>query len=194
MLKKSGALAVVLFTGLLINDAAKAFESHWSLSLQQDNINSRALSADSKNASRIGIPLGRTVEQLPDGVYGLCDRSEINDHSRGTQCFSFKKSGNYVVGLHWPDRSDFDDLCIEGRVKGNTVTGFGVYYHGSEWARGQDWSGRGLRVRNMRVIQRAETPDQSNEIVRFDSLLLNLAGFHYYPDMISDASVPQGCR
>lgn len=194
MLKKSSAIAVVLLTEIFINDASKAFEAHWSLPLKQDHIKSRPLSLNSKDNSIAGIPLGRTVEQLPDGIYGLCDKAVIGVNSRGTQCFTFQKSGNYVIGSHWPDRSDFEDLCIEGQVKGNTVTGFGVYYHGSQAARRENWLSRGLRVRNMRVIRRAETIDESNEVVRFDSLLLNLAGFYYYPELISNNSVPQRCR
>jgi hypothetical protein len=119
-------------------------------------------------------------------------------------CFSFRKSGNHIVGIHYPDRSDFEDICIEGTVNNNTVTGFALesvdgrpvseHMPKSEgatlvnWQDGRDNKGY-LKVAKKRVVQK--TPNEfTTGWVRFDRAVLKLENFHRWKYI---GKVPTAC-
>lgn len=155
-----------------------------------------ALTAQDQTQSKT-IP----VENLADGVYGYCDLPETAPREMFAMCFSFRKTGKRIVGLYYPDRSDFEEICLEGTVNGNTVNGFAL-----ESVEGQplsehlptsggktlvNWDQLGhLKVAGKKVV--VNTPNEFvTGWVRFDSAVLNLNGFSRWNS--TNDRVPNRC-
>ena len=70
-------------------------------------------------------PLG----QLRNGYYSVC-RDELvpNDSVTPTDCFTFRKLGNRVIGWHYTKNVKYTQICLQGEVRGNTLTGRAVNF------------------------------------------------------------------
>lgn len=121
------------------------------------------------------------VQDLPDGNYrywsGTTGQSIVSDDiliNNGGTLFLFRKQGNNVTGIF--SYVSAEAICISGQVNGNTVSGRAVQtVEGiSVLSSGETFATFGpseaLSLRRGRQV--------SNEQVRYDSALLNLAGLN----------------
>lgn len=68
-------------------------------------------------------PLG----QLRNGYYLICTAELVpNDSVTPTDCFDFRKVGNRVVGWQYTNNVKHTQICLQGEVRGNTLTGSAV--------------------------------------------------------------------
>ena len=111
----------------VINLDNKLVENEKITSEKQDSVIN--ISEESKNISdRDKIQQDVVIENLPNGNYGFCKQpvsSKATSDLKGW-CFMFGKSNNHIVGLYtlWLP-SDYARICIDGKIKGNTITGIG---------------------------------------------------------------------
>jgi hypothetical protein len=155
--------------------------------------------------------VSNSLENLNNGTYLYCDFHESNPEMFG-MCFTFRKTGKSIVGIYYPDRSDFEDICVEGRINGNIVNGFAREtielkeqanaIPESESTTLVNWNQQ--RGRNhLKVARKRVSFDSGNQganiagYLHFETAVLDLNLFSSWnstPDDFPDGYIPNNCQ
>jgi hypothetical protein len=150
-----------------------------------------------RKSQQITLTESYVADKLADGLHRLCLPNKDT-------CFNFRKTGSQVIGS-FVNRPL--SMCIDGRLKGNTITGFGVLRE-SQTSRssvnlGDEFQGTELQefaANPSLKIARSTTisiPLGSKEPIsygvwrKYNSLILNLKN---YVSQTSESHIPDGCK
>jgi hypothetical protein len=142
----------------------------------------------------------KPIEKLPNKTYLLCDLPPKYNYRKQAMCFEFKKLGNRIFGIYYPDRSDFDEICIEGTVKQNIITGWALefveqplasYLSNAKGKTMVNWDKQGyLKVSKRKIVKHLTPSDNSPTlgVIKFDKVQLNLSRFYLHPTINTNIS------
>lgn len=135
-----------------------------------------------------------TISSLPDGNYRFCSEPPTLDPNfqEAGWCFIFRKTGNRVIGNYFAAQKE-QTICITGVANNNTVTGIGLeFWYGwdrpvslegipeTEWWDSPEIGGGRLKARRLSIISRSNDGNSYSAWIRYDSVQVNLNGFHRY--------------